>query len=556
VNEQTKIDTAEHEAGRLAALRSYGVLDTPPEPAFDDIARLAADACEAPIALVSLVDEHRQWFKAHVGLARRETPRHLSFCAHAIEADATMTVRDAAADARFATNALVIGEPGIRFYAGAPLVTPAGHRLGTLCVIDTEPRPRGLTDRQARSLGALAAQVVSQLELRREVRERTATEARLRESEARFRHMADNAPVIVWMTDADNRTTYLNQNWYEFSGQSPAEALGHGWIAVLHPDEMKTMGRLFAASAEVRVPFDVEIRLRRRDGAWRWMINTARPRYSDEGAFLGYIGSLIDITERKTTEAELGKAQDDLMRVSRLSAMGAMATTLAHELNQPLTASSNYMAVVRMLLERSGPLDAAAIREAAEAASRETLRAGEIIRRIRSFTVEGRVKLKADDLAAAVGTACEEVRRLPLAAGVEIVRELHADRLPVMIDRLQIEQVLVNLLRNAIEAMEGREVRRLRLTSREVGDRVELSIADSGPGLSEAAQAHLFEPFRTTKHRGMGLGLPMCRTIVEAHGGSIAGRNAEVGAVFTLVLPIHQATADRTWGTVASAVPA
>jgi GAF domain-containing protein len=165
------------ETERLAALRGYAVLDTPPEEAFDRVVQLVAAILDVPIALVSLVDEHRQWFKAKVGLDASETPREQSFCAHAILSDEILQVPDATEDPRFADNPLVTARPGgIRFYAGAPLEVPGGHRLGTLCAIDT--RPRELDERQRQVLRDLAALAADQLELRRAGRE--AEEARRR----------------------------------------------------------------------------------------------------------------------------------------------------------------------------------------------------------------------------------------------------------------------------------------------------------------------------------------------------------------------------------------
>jgi GAF domain-containing protein len=156
------------EAARLAVLRGYDVLDTPAEPAFDDIAFLASHICGTPMAMVSLVDEGRQWFKAKVGIALDETSRDVAFCPHAIlEPGEIFVVPDALGDPRFATNPFVRGEPWVRFYAGAPLVSPDGMPLGTLCVFDSDPRP--LSAEQARALGALSREVVVHLELRRVV---------------------------------------------------------------------------------------------------------------------------------------------------------------------------------------------------------------------------------------------------------------------------------------------------------------------------------------------------------------------------------------------------
>ena len=157
------------EAERIAALNALRILDTAPEPDYDDLARLAALVCAAPIAIVTLVDSHRQWFKACIGLPIRETPRDVAFCNHTITQDDLFVVADATTDPRFQGNPLVTGAPHIRFYAGMPLTVPEGHRLGTLCVIDVVPR--SLTACQSDALRALARQVVAQLRLRRHAEE-------------------------------------------------------------------------------------------------------------------------------------------------------------------------------------------------------------------------------------------------------------------------------------------------------------------------------------------------------------------------------------------------
>lgn len=178
-----------HEATRLKVLWQYDVLDTVPEELFDDLTELAARICEAPIALISLVDEDRQWFKAKVGVSINETSRDISFCAHAIKQEDLFIIPDATKDSRFAHNPLVISDPKIRFYAGAPLITPDGHALGTLCVIDKVPRE--LRQEQQQALRVLARHVMTQLELRRHAKElaeahkaREATKEELDKSQA------------------------------------------------------------------------------------------------------------------------------------------------------------------------------------------------------------------------------------------------------------------------------------------------------------------------------------------------------------------------------------
>lgn len=164
-----RVPVPSHEKKRLHVLWQYDVLDTVPEEVFDDLTDLAAHICETPIALISLVDEDRQWFKSKIGITISETSRDISFCAHAITSDGLLIIPDAAKDARFKDNPLVAGGQKIRFYAGAPLVTPDGHALGTLCVLDRKPRT--LRSEQQQALRVLAHHVMTQLELRRHARE-------------------------------------------------------------------------------------------------------------------------------------------------------------------------------------------------------------------------------------------------------------------------------------------------------------------------------------------------------------------------------------------------
>jgi PAS domain-containing protein len=211
------------EADRIAALRGLGILDTEPENGVDNLAKVAAHVCDAPVALVSLIDEQRQWFKCEIGLGGvRETPRDIAICAHAILQTGLFIVPDATKDPRFSGNPLVKGDTHLRFYAGAPLVTDEGLPLGTLCVIDRKPRPEGLSQPQADALLALASAVMSQIKLR-QANNITA------ESERRFRMIAEAMPQIVWSAQPDGCPDYCNERWYEFTGLPRTSGVTHAW---------------------------------------------------------------------------------------------------------------------------------------------------------------------------------------------------------------------------------------------------------------------------------------------------------------------------------------
>ena len=197
-----KAPLPDNEAERLAALREYHILDTGNEQAYDDITALAAYVCDAPIAMISLVDESRQWFKSRVGLSRRETPRDIAFCAHAILQSEPLIVRDALKDARFADSALVTRSPHIRFYAGFPLSSPEGFALGTLCAIDRKPRQ--ITPRQKTAMTALARQVMALLELRR-------VSARIADALEKVKTLHGLLPICAWCKRIRDDQGYWSQ---------------------------------------------------------------------------------------------------------------------------------------------------------------------------------------------------------------------------------------------------------------------------------------------------------------------------------------------------------
>ena len=308
------------EEERLAVLHAYGILDTPAERTFDDIAALAAEICNAPIALVSLVDDDRQWFKARVGLDASQTSREVSFCAHAMREPDTMVVPDATLDPRFRENPLVTDEPRIRFYAGALLRPKEGVPLGSLCVIDTRPRPDGLTDLQQRSLERLARQVVSLLELRRAVREREASLLAQADSEARFRVLADSMPQMVWSASPDGLHDYFNARWYEFTGAAAGATDGEAWNDMFHPDDRDRAWTLWRHSLETGLPYEIEYRLRHYSGVYRWTLGRATPLRTASGEIIRWFGTCTDIDDLKRLHPDVSFAHHSHHAASRAAA--------------------------------------------------------------------------------------------------------------------------------------------------------------------------------------------------------------------------------------------
>jgi PAS domain S-box-containing protein len=291
-----------NDATRVEALVRYEILDTPPEREFDDLTLLASHICGAPLAQISLVDAERQWFKSKVGLTASETPRDISFCGHAIMRQDVMVVPDAASDARFADNPLVTGDPKIRFYAGAPLVTSEGLALGALCVMDRAPRD--LTPAQVEALRALSRQVVAQMELRRRLRsERESAGHALQEKEDTLRLVASQMPAVVWSTDRDLTITSSMGAALGAMGQRPGQFVGvtlFEYFGTRDPEFLPLASHRRALLGE-SVSFEVE-------WSGRTFASHVQPLRNPDQTIKGVIGVALDITRQKRTELELKKS--------------------------------------------------------------------------------------------------------------------------------------------------------------------------------------------------------------------------------------------------------
>lgn len=318
----------DNEVQRLEALLGYAILDTPPEPEFDELTELAALVCEAPTALVTLIDRERQWFKSCRGLAAHETHRDLSFCAHTILGTETLVVSDARHDPRFADNEFVTGEPHIRFYAGVPLIVSGGFAVGTLAVVDY--RPRALSPEQRSALEALARQVVAQLELRRLLAEqRTALTRRAVEVidsiDQRLRTAIRAANVGLWDWDLRTNRVFYSAEWKRQIGYEEDE-IGDSfdeWRGRIHPHDLARLER--AVAAFVRRPtgdYRQEFRFRHKDGSYRWILAQGSMQLDGNGRPARLLGTHVDITERRQQEIELQRSRDRLVQAERLAQTG------------------------------------------------------------------------------------------------------------------------------------------------------------------------------------------------------------------------------------------
>ena len=491
----------------------------------------------------------------------------------------------------------------------------------------------------------------------------------LRETEQRFRVMADTAPVLIWMSGTDGLCDFFNQGWLEFTGRSALQEQGSGWTAGVHPEDYRQCLATYESSFAARQPFEMDYRLRRHDGEYRWILDKGVPRFAADGGFLGYIGTAVDITERRNQEAALreseeryrevvesqtdfvcrllpdmtltfvndaycrflgrmrkdllgtqlpalmpesarGPAEDrilsaasstepavweceaerpdgsmgwqqwichrvvnskgelleyqlighdvtdrkhaeeadrNLSHASRLAALGELSALIAHEINQPLCAILSNAEAGETLVQLPEP-PLAEIRQIFADICRDDRRADEAIRRIRALMQKRDMRLQPISINDTVAGVLRLVAGDALRRRVSIRREFAADLPQVSADRAYLEQVLLNLIANGMDAMDATTgpARQLTIQTRlNGGGSVEVAVMDFGSGISEAKMPHLFDTFFTTKAEGMGLGLSIARSIIQAHHGRIWAENRAVGgAVLRFAVPA--ATADTT----------
>jgi len=374
----------------------------------------------------------------------------------------------------------------------------------------------------------------------RDVTERKSAEAELRESEARFRLVADSAPVMIWMAGTDKLCVYFNKPWLDFTGRSIERELGNGWAEGINPEDLGRCLDTYVQSFDRREAFRMVYRLRRHDGEFRWVLDIGVPRFNPDGSFAGYIGSCIDVTERRRAEEQLRQAQENFARVARVVAMGELAAAIAHEVNQPLAAIITNASFCLRHLASANP-NAEQLREAISEIVSDGARASTVISRIRALLQKSPPERIAVDMNRMIQEVITLLHGELDRNGVSLRTDLGANLPRVLGDQVLLQQVLINLVMNSIDAMRSlsRTPRELLIKSVKNDNEVSIQVQDSGIGLDPQQAKNIFEPFFTTKSEGIGMGLSIARSIVESHGGRLSVESRAQGALFQFTLPLQ-----------------
>ena len=374
--------------------------------------------------------------------------------------------------------------------------------------------------------------------LARQGRELVETIQELRLQAGLLQHL----PVSAWTLKPDGTPDFVNQVWLEFAGQTLDFVRSHpeAWMTAIHPEDREAASRIFWEGVRSGQDFAFETRsLRSLDGTYRWHLQQAVVVRDAEGKVLRFVGTTTDIDDQKRAEQALRQAQADLARINRVTTMGELTASLAHEISQPISGAITNASVCLRKLCRDEP-DLDEVRGAVSRIERDTKRAAEIIARIRSQFERGALRRASVDVNEINRETVSLLRGEAMRHNITIRTELANDLPPTVADRLQVQQVAMNLIVNAIEAMKDVDGKRELVvrSQRADGEQVLVSVSDTGVGLTPEVAELMFEPFFTTKPHGTGMGLHISRSIIESHGGRLwATSSPGEGATFHLIMP-------------------
>jgi two-component system, LuxR family, sensor kinase FixL len=380
------------------------------------------------------------------------------------------------------------------------------------------------------------------------ISERRDKEAALRDSEARYRALVMATANMVWRVNAKGEGFLVSPRWQELTGQGEDEANNFGWLKALHPKDQERSERLWKQAIAQKRMYENEFQVRTRDRSYRHFHVQAVPIIAPDGAVREWIGAAVDITQERETALTVQRQRDELAHVTRISTMGELAASLAHELNQPLTAVlSNAQAAQRLLAV--APSDLEEVREILKDIVQDDNRASEVIHRLRALVRKEQLEFAPLVLVNVIKDVVLLLHSDAILHNVRVLVELNAELPAVRGDRVQLQQVVLNLLLNAFDTMKDCPVHEREVIVRGELDRacaVRVAVHDRGIGLDSEKPDKIFQPFYTTKRDGLGMGLSISRSIIEAHGGNLwAENNPDQGATFYFTVPVEKSVEGR-----------
>jgi PAS domain S-box-containing protein len=521
------------EQRRLEELRHYALLDRPPEKAFDDITALSARIFKVPISTVTLIDDDRQWFKSCIGLETRAVGRNFVFSSYAVKTDAVMVVPDTLEDPRFADNPLVTGTSHIRFYAGAPLKTLTGLRLGTLSIIDTTPR--GLNEESAEMLASLAALVVREIELRYEIGARHRTAERLRVLEAAMEQSSESIIITTAKVEYPGpEIVFVNPAFTRITGYSAEEAVGRTPRMLHGPRTDRAVLDSVRTQLERGGGVNFETVNYRKDGSDFTASMHIAPIRGEDATTTHFICTQIDATERDRLQQATAEAE----RANREKS--EFLSRMSHELRTPMNAILGFAELLEM--ESDGQENAESVAQIISAGKHLLGLINEVLDN--AMVESGKLTLTLEPVSV-VGVLQETVSLMrPLAAQQHARLELLAGDLDyrVLADGQRFKQVLLNLLSNAVKF--NRDGGLVVVSYEKEEGCLRIKVTDAGGGIAASKLARLFVPFERLGAgdraiEGAGLGLALSKHLVEAMNGRIGAESTPgEGSTFWVELPL------------------
>lgn len=360
-------------------------------------------------------------------------------------------------------------------------------------------------------------------------------------NELALRQLLEGLPCQIAAAEPDGRHSYANRRMLDYCGMTLEDAKDSGWLGIIHPEDRPAVAAEWIRCGAAREPMDVNHRLRRHDGAYRWFNARVEPFLDDRGNIVRWYGVITDIHDTRLMEDALRTIRDRLAEASKLATVGELSASIAHEINQPLSAVvSNGDACIRWLNASPPNIDRA--RSTAETIVRDAKSAADVVRRTRALfkhTASDRASLDANEV---IREVLQLMQGEIISKGINVTADLGGEIPPVFADRVHVQQILINLVQNGIDAMDGiRDRPKILVLRTHIQEPrfVAIQVKDSGSGIPDPIT--IFEPFFTTKEKGLGVGLSICRSIVEAHAGRLWARTDEGGgSTFEFTLPVHE----------------